>query len=381
MHIPFNKPYITGSEFEYIADAISSGKLSGNGRYTQMCQEYLEVKYGFKKALLTSSCTDALEMCALLLNIQPEDEVIVPSFTFVSSALAFVRQGAKIVFADSHPDHPGIDEQQIEGLVTPRTKAIVVIHYAGNACNMEYVMQVAQKYNLFVVEDAAQAMESYYMDSSGNKTPLGTIGHLATFSFHETKNVHCGEGGLLAINDPQFIPRAEIIWEKGTNRAAFFRGEVDKYGWIDTGSSFLPSEITAAFLWAQLEAIEQIQTQRITLWNTYYTKLADWAQRENIGMPEVPAYATQNAHMFYLVCPSLAFRSTLIQHLKDQGIHAVFHYQSLHRSPFYAPHHDGRNLPHSDRFADCLVRLPLYYELSTEQLAFIIAECLKCSYG
>lgn len=381
MHIPFNKPYITGGEFGYIANAIASGKISGNGKYTQMCQEYLEQRYGFQKALLTASCTDALEMCALLLDIQPGDEVIVPSFTFVSSALAFVRQGAKIVFADSHKDHPGVDEQQLEVLVTPRTKAIVVIHYAGNACDMEKVMQVAQKHNLFVVEDAAQAVESYYIDSAGNKAALGTIGHLSAFSFHETKNIQCGEGGLLAINDPQFISRAEIIWEKGTNRAAFFRGEIDKYGWIDTGSSFLPSEITAAFLWAQLEAIESIQARRLLHWNTYFAMLENWAQRERVGLPTLPAHATHNAHMFYLVCPSLGYRSALLQHLKENGIHAVFHYQSLHNSLFYARKHDGRNLPHSNRFSDCLVRLPLFYELSEEQLAYVISCVCQFNYA
>ncbi len=245
--IPFNKPFLTGNELNYIQLAVESGKISGNGIFTKKCQSFFEKKYGIKKALLTTSCTDALEMCAILANISAGDEVIVPSFTFVSTALAFVRQGAVIRFADSRPDHPGIDEQSIESLITEKTKAIVVVHYAGIATNMDLIMQLANKYNLIVIEDAAHSVDSYYKGRS-----LGSIGHLATFSFHETKNINAGEGGLLAINDNQFSERAEIIWEKGTNRAAFFRGEVDKYGWVDTGSSFLPSELTAAFLWSQI---------------------------------------------------------------------------------------------------------------------------------
>src|SRR6056297_1616853 len=254
--IPFNKPYLTGNETAYIKEAVSSGKISGNGTFTKKCQAFFRERYGFKKALLTTSCTDALEMCALLADIQPGDEVIIPSYTFVSTALAFVRQGAVIKFADSRPDHPRIDEESIESLISDRTKAIVPVHYAGIACDMDLIMNLANQYDLLVIEDAAQAIESNYKGQS-----LGSIGHLAAFSFHETKNINAGEGGLLAINDDRFIGRSEIIWEKGTNRAAFFRGEIDKYGWVDTGSSFLPSELTAAFLWAQLEDIDKIQNR------------------------------------------------------------------------------------------------------------------------
>ena len=264
--IPFNKPYLTGKEAHYMYQAVYTGKLSGNGVFTKKCQNFFEEKCGFKKALLTTSCTDALEMCAILCNVQPGDEVIVPSYTFVSSALAFVRQGAKIVFADSMASNPNIDADKLEALITPKTKVIVPVHYAGVACDMDKIMEIANRHNLFVVEDAAQAIDSYYKGR-----PLGSIGHLSAFSFHETKNIIAGEGGLLAINDERFIRRAEIIWEKGTNRSEFFRGEVNKYGWVDTGSSFLPSEVIAAFLWAQLENMEEIQKMRRHT-NRYYTK-------------------------------------------------------------------------------------------------------------
>lgn len=260
-HIPFNKPYLTGKEAHYMYQAVYKGKLSGNGDFTKLCQKYFEGRYGFRKCLLTTSCTDALEMAAILCDVQPGDEVIVPSYTFVSSALAFVRAGAKIVFADSEPNNPNIDAEKIEALITPKTKVIVPVHYAGVACDMDKIMDIAHRHNLLVVEDAAQAIDSYYKGH-----PLGSIGHLAAFSFHETKNVIAGEGGLLAINDERFIRRAEIIWEKGTNRAEYFRGEVNKYGWVDTGSSFLPSEVVAAFLWAQLEHLDQIQNKRKALW-------------------------------------------------------------------------------------------------------------------
>ena len=265
--IPFNKPFLTGKETDYITDAVVSGKISGNGKYTQLCQQFFENKFGIKKTLLTTSCTDALEMAAILIDIKEGDEVIMPSYTFVSTANAFVLRGAKIIFADSMPNHPNIDASKIESLITPKTKAIVPVHYAGVACDMDTIMNLAKKYNLFVIEDAAQAIDSYYTGKDGIKKALGSIGHLAAFSFHETKNIIAGEGGMLAINDEQFINRAEIIWEKGTNRSAFFRGEVDKYGWVDIGSSFLPSEIIAAFLWAQLENLEAIQKVRKQHWN------------------------------------------------------------------------------------------------------------------
>lgn len=365
--IPFNKPHITGKEVHHIYGAVATGHISGNGKYTKLCQNYFEERWGFKKTLLTTSCTDALEMCALLVDIQPGDEVILPSYTFVSTALAFVRQGAVLRFVDSRKDHPGMDEEQIEALITPKTKAIVPVHYAGVACDMDKIMQLADKYNLFVIEDAAQAIDSYF--KSPKEPPqkpraLGSIGHLGCFSFHETKNIQCGEGGLLAINDPRFIKRAEILWEKGTNRAEFFRGEVNKYGWVDTGSSFLPGEITAAFLWAQLEELDQIQNQRKAIWYQYQAALQTWAAKTGVILPYTPDYATQNAHMFYLVCPSPKFRTQLIEHLKKNNIHAVFHYLSLHSSPYYKPKYTGNQLPQSDNYSDCLVRLPLYFDLA-----------------
>ena len=371
MPIPFNKPYLTGKEIHYMYQAVNSGKISGNGMFTQKCQSFFEKRYGFKKALLTTSCTDALEMCALLAGIQPGDEIIVPSYTFVSSALAFIRQGAKIVFADSREDHPGIDENKIENLITSKTKAIVPVHYAGIACDMDKIMAIANNHNLLVIEDAAQAIESFYKGK-----PLGSMGHLATFSFHETKNINSGEGGLLAINDERFLPRAEIIWEKGTNRAEFFRGEVNKYGWVDIGSSFLPSEIIAAYLWAQLENIEDIQKKRIQIWEQYYNGLKDWAITHGIGLPYLPDYASKNGHLFYLVCKNLEQRTQLINYLRGKGICAVFHYLSLHKSPFYQDKHDGRELTESDRYSDCLVRLPMYYELDSKDIETII-QCIK----
>ena len=363
MHIPFNKPHLTGKEAHYMYQAVYNGKLSGNGEFTKHCQHFFEEKYGFKKCLLTTSCTDALEMAAMLCEIKPGDEVIVPSYTFVSSALAFVRAGAKIVFADSMNRNPNVDAEQIESLITPWTKVIVPVHYAGVACDMDRIMEIAEKHHLLVVEDAAQAIDSYYKGR-----PLGTIGHLSAFSFHETKNIISGEGGMLGINDERFIRRAEIIWEKGTNRAEFFRGEVNKYGWCDIGSSFLPSEVVAAFLWAQLEHLDDIQSKRKLLWNKYYELLKPLADQGRFSMPDIPDYATNNAHMFYLVCNSLTERTALIKKLKENDVLAVFHYLSLHSSEFYKDKHDGRPLPECDRYADCLLRLPMYYDLRIEDL-------------
>jgi len=365
---PFNKPFLTGKETLYITDAVASGKISGNGKYTQRCQKWFEETYGFKKCLLTTSCTDALEMAAILLNLKEGDEVIMPAYTFVSTANAFVLRGAKIVFADSMEENPNLDAAAIESLITSKTKVIVPVHYAGIACDMDKIMELAEKYNLFVVEDAAQAIDSFYVGKDGIKKPLGSIGHLAAFSFHETKNIISGEGGMLAINDPQFIQRAEIIWEKGTNRSAFFRGEIDKYGWVDVGSSFLPSEIVAAFLFSQLEHLVKIQTKRKEIWNLYLKRLKPLQEQGKIKLPYIPPYATNNAHMFYLVCNSIQERSLLIEELKNNGIHAVFHYLSLHKSPFYTPKHDGRNLPISDRYSETLVRLPMFYELSENEI-------------
>lgn len=348
--------------------AVYSGKISGNGAFTRKCQEYFESRYGFKKALLTTSCTDALEMCAILADIKPGDQVIIPSYTFVSTALAFVRAGADIVFIDSRPDHPGIDEDDIERNVTARTKAIVPVHYAGIACDMDKIMNVASKYNLLVIEDAAQAINSYYKGK-----PLGSIGHMAAFSFHETKNINAGEGGLLAINDERFIRRSEIIWEKGTNRADFFRGEVNKYGWVDIGSSFLPSEIIAAYLWAQLENLDEIQEKRCAIWNRYYNGIKKWANLNEIGLPFIPEYTSQNGHLFYLIFKTCQQRDQMIKRLGENGIHSVFHYLSLHNSKYYEKFNPCLSLPNSDRYSETLLRLPLFFELSFVEVDEIIA--------
>ena len=369
--IPFNKPFLTGKETHYIYDAVSSGKISGNGKYTQKCQTFFEKTYGFKKTLLTTSCTDALEMCAMLANIKEGDEVIVPSFTFVSTAIAFVRQGATIVFADSYPDNPNIDADKIESLITSRTKAIVPVHYAGIACQMDKIMELAQKYNLLVIEDAAQAIDSFFISKKGEKKALGSIGHLAAFSFHETKNIISGEGGMLAINDERFIQRAEILWEKGTNRAEFFRGEVNKYGWVDIGSSFLPSEVIAAFLWAQIENLQSIQHKRKALWLHYHEEMKKLKLHE-IQLPKIPTYATNNGHLFYVITKNIEQRSALILKLNQAGFHAVFHYISLHSSPFYHEKHDARVLANSDKFTDCLLRLPMFYDLETADVDGVV---------
>ena len=368
--ITLNKPFLTGKEAHYMYQAVYTGRLSGNGFFTKKCQQFFEDKYDFKKAILTTSGTDALEMAAILCDVKPGDEVIVPSYTFVSSALAFVRQGAKIIFADSCKDNPNIDPERLKGLITNKTKVIVPVHYAGVACDMDRIMDIANRHNLFVVEDAAQAIDSYYKGK-----PLGTIGHFGCFSFHETKNVTSGgEGGLLSVNDEAYLRRAEIIWEKGTNRAEFFRGMVNKYGWVDTGSSFLPSEINSAFLWAQLESLDQIQNRRKEMWGAYYEGLKDLADKGFFSLPDIPEYATNNAHMFYLVCRSLDERTKLISYLKDKDVNAVFHYLSLHLSDYYKDHHEGiiPNLPNCDRFADCLVRLPMFYELKDEEVQIVV---------
>ncbi|WP_294211738.1 dTDP-4-amino-4,6-dideoxygalactose transaminase [uncultured Chryseobacterium sp.] len=373
--IGFNKPYLTGKETEYIKEAVMSGKISGDGIFTKKCHQFFEQKYGFRKALLTTSCTDALEMAAILLDIKEGDEIIVPSYTFVSTVNAFMLRGAKIVFVDSGKDNPNIDVELIEKLITPNTKAIVPVHYAGIACNMDKIMALANKYHLFVVEDAAQAIDSFYKGK-----PLGSIGHLAAFSFHETKNIISGEGGMLVINDERFVERAEIIREKGTNRSAFFRGEIDKYGWVDIGSSFLPSDIIAAFLYAQIENLDDIQNKRKHIWNTYYNSLRHLEETGRIKLPSIPDYATNNAHMFYIICSNVHERSDLIKYLKENDINVVFHYLSLHKSPFYIDKHDGREMPVSDELTDCLVRLPFYYELTQEQQKIIIRKIKEYYY-
>ncbi len=370
--IPFNKPFLTGNETRYIEDAVKSGHISGNGIYTKKCQTFFEERFDIKKVLLTTSCTDALEMAAILLNIKEGDEVIMPSYTFVSTANAFVLRGAKIVFCDSREDHPGIDEESIADLITEKTVAVVPVHYAGVACDMEKIMQLSRKHNLYVVEDAAQAIDSYYTFSDGSIRALGSIGHLATFSFHETKNIISGEGGLLAINDERFIERAEVIWEKGTNRSAFFRGEVDKYGWVDIGSSFLPSEVIAAFLWAQLENLEGIQHKRKQIWERYEESLSDY-----YTSPVIPNYATNNSHLYYLLCHSLEKRDRLIAFLLNQGIQAVFHYLPLHSSPFHASNCFESNFTNCNRYSSALIRLPFYFELTSKQQTNVIENIKK----
>ena len=378
---------MTGKETEYIRQAVEGGKISGNGEFTHRCQEYFERRYGFGKCLLTTSCTDALEMAAMLTGVGPGDEVIVPSYTFVSSALAFVRQGATIVFADSRGDEPNLDASKLESLVTPRTRVIVPVHYAGVACDMDAVMAVAERHGLLVVEDAAQAVDSFYTSpATGERRALGSIGHLAAFSFHETKNVISGEGGMLVVNDERFVRRAEIVWEKGTNRAEFFRGEVNKYGWVDTGSSFLPTEIVSAFLWAQLEHIDKIQAERLRLWNRYMDFFSDLGpDAAGISLPVLPEWATNNAHMFYVLFPSLERRTDFIAKMRERGVLAVFHYLPLHSSEFYARYAKDHkpsglvqeSLPNCDRFADTLVRLPLYCGLGPDQDAVLEATRLS----
>jgi len=375
--IPFNKPYLSGKEIQYIQNAVQNGKLSGNGEYTRKCQTFLKEKYGFEKCLLTTSGTDALEMAAILVDIMPGDEVIMPSYTFTSTANAFILRGAKIIFADSRVDFPGINEDSIESLVTLRTKVIVPVHYAGVACDMDKIMDIAGKYNLFVIEDAAQAINSFYTGKDGVKRALGSIGHLAAFSFHETKNIISGEGGMLVINHSQFNSRAETIWEKGTNRSAFSRGEVKKYQWIDVGSSYLPSEILSAFLWAQLENLDDIQQKRLNIWNQYYLGLKDWATKNKVSIPIIPDFATNNAHMFYLVFNSIAQRESIREELQEKGILSVFHYLSLHKSPYYEPNHDNRILHMSDQYSDCLLRLPLFYELMPKNIDFIVETIIQ----
>ena len=360
--IPFNKPHLTGKEAYYTNDAINTGKLSGNGKYTKLCQEFFETKYGFKKTLLTTSCTDALEMCAMLIDIKSGDEVIVPSYTFVSSALAFVRQGAKIVFADSRANHPNIDVEAIKNKITAKTKVIVCVHYSGISVDMDEILHLAKKHNIFIVEDAAQSIDSFYKGK-----PLGTIGHLSAFSFHETKNIISGEGGLLGINDKRFIERAEVIWEKGTNRASFFRGEVNKYGWQDTGSSFLPSELIAAFLYAQLENLNKIQKRRKFIWNCYNN--AFQSIKFKTKLPHLPNYSTNNAHMYYLVLTNLEQKTKFINYCKENNIQCVSHYMSLHMSNYYKSKNiDIPKLPNSDMFMNCLVRLPLYYDMTDDEI-------------
>ncbi len=367
MKIPFNKPYFTNNEINLMIEAAKAGRISGNGIFTKKCHSFFEKRYGFRKALLTNSCTDALEMAAVLTRFNPGDEVICPSFTFVSTASAFALHGAKIIFADSRPDQPNIDENKIEELITPRTKAIIVVHYSGIACEMDVIMKIAEKYDLLVIEDAALSIDSYY-----HKKALGSIGDMAGFSFHETKNIITGEGGLLAVNNPALHERAEIIWEKGTNRAAFQRGDVKKYEWVDVGASYLPSEMMGAALIAQLRELKKIQKRRTSIWHQYLDKLKPMEEEGYIQLPMVPKYATINGSMFYFLTRNNTERNNLIRFLYKKGVHAVFHYLPLHISPYYKDKHDGRPLPNAIRYSDTIIRLPFFFELTNEEIEYVV---------
>ena len=372
MKIPFNKVHSTGLELRYIAEAIASGKLSGDGSFTAQCQALLVRKYQFQKVLLTTSCTDALELAALLLDLAPGDEVIVPSYTFVSSANAFALRGAKLVFADSGYENPNVDPNEIAQLITPRTRAVVVVHYAGIACDMEAIMSIAYTHGIPVIEDAAQAIDSYFRGQ-----PLGTIGRFGCFSFHETKNIVSGEGGAIVINSPADFKRAEIIREKGTNRSEFIRGEVDKYGWVEVGSSFLPSELISAYLLGQLEHVDAIQSGRINAWEHYYERLSGAGSMDEVALPTIPQWASNNAHMFYMVCKSENERTDLLNYLRANSIQAVTHYLSLERSRYFASQHSGRPLPNSQRYTDRLIRLPLYTDMTHDETEYVASHVIK----
>ncbi len=368
--IPFNKPTYTGNEDKYIFQAIKNGKLSGNGYFSQKCHNWFEQTLGCKKALLTPSCTSALEMTAILLNIKEGDEIIMPSFTFVSTANAFVLRGAKIVFVDIRPDTLNIDETKIEDAITEKTKAIVPVHYAGVACEMDKITEIAKKYSLYVVEDAAQGMMCSYKGK-----PLGAIGDFGTFSFHETKNYTSGgEGGLLIINNEKFIDKAEIIWEKGTNRSQFMKGKVDKYTWVDVGSSYLMNEVSAAYLWGQLEMAEEINESRLFAWNLYYDLLKPLEDLGIIELPKIPPYCKHNGHIFYIKTKNKKERNFLISYLKENSILSAFHYVPLHSSP--AGKKFGR-FSGDDQYttteSERLIRLPMYYQISYEEIVKVVS--------
>ena len=362
-NIPFNKPFMTGRELWYIAQAHTNGHLSGDGQFTKLCHGWLENKTGARRALLTHSCTAALEMSALLAEVQPGDEVIMPSYTFVTTANAFVMRGAVPVFVDIRADNLNIDETKIEAAITARTKVILPVHYAGVACEMDTIMDIARRHKLIVVEDAAQGILSTYKGR-----PLGTIGHMGTYSFHETKNIVAGEGGALLVNDPELAARAEIIREKGTNRSQFFRGQVDKYTWVDIGSSYLPGEVIAAFLWAQLEEAENINGRRMALWDAYHAALAPLEAEGKLRRPIISEGCEHNAHMYYILLESLDKRTQVIADLKRQGVQSVFHYVPLHSAPYgltHSRHHGG--MDNTNALSDRLLRLPLWVGLEQQQ--------------
>lgn len=376
MKYPFNKPFLCGVELKYIAESVLSGKISGDGIFTKKCQNFLEKRFQLKNSLLTTSCTDALEIVALALNITAGDQVIMPSYTFVSTANAFVLRGAIPIFIDSESSTPNIDVMRIEERITAMTKAIVVVHYAGVACDMMALNNLAKKYNIPIIEDAAQAIGSKY-----NDTYLGSFGALSTFSFHETKNINCGEGGAIVVNDEELFSSVETIREKGTNRSLFLRGEVDKYTWISLGSSFLPSDLLAAYLYGQFENYEIIQAKRLELWNTYYSIFFEFQSKHGYSVPFIPAYATGNAHIFYLIVRDIDCRTRIIDGLKLESILAVSHYVPLHSSPIGGKFVDGRSLSASfvncNRYADCLIRMPLYHELTTVDVEMICEKTLR----
>lgn len=370
--IPFNRPYQTGNEWAYIQDAINEGKLSGNGKYTRKCQRFFEKKYGFGKAFLTHSCTQALEMAALLLGLGPGDEVILPSYAYVSTANAFALRGCSLVFADCRPDYPAIDETKIQRLISSRTKALVIVHYGGVACNMEMIADLVEENGIFLIEDAAAAIDAYYVSLDARKIPLGSMGHLATFSFHETKNISCGEGGMLVVNEASFFDRAEEIWNRGTNRKSFDQGSSNAYEWVSLGSAFAPSEINAAWLWAQLEQLENIRKKRKIIWDWYYQNIHSLLPGFEIEKPIVPIFAAHNYHVFYLLCKAEAGREQLINHLKNKGILSVFHYQCLHQSPHFRSQYQGEPLIYAERYQDRLLRLPLFFDLERNKFKSLL---------
>jgi len=363
MEIPFNKPLFLPESLAYVEAAFRNGYTAGGGAFGEACQRFFAARFGFENCLLTHSCTGALEMAALLADIGPGDEVILPSFTFTSTANAFALRSADLVFADSREDSPHLDPRAVEELITPRTKAIVCVHYGGVACDMDRLCALADRHDLLLIEDAAQAIDSFYKGR-----PLGTFGDFAALSFHETKNIHCGEGGLLVVRDMPLFRRAEILWEKGTNRAAFHRGETDKYTWMDLGSSFLASDITAACLLAQLEALDAIQARRVAHWNSYLERLGPLAGRHGFQLPVIHPGATGNGHIFHVVFHHSAQRDYILRELRVRGIHAVFHYRALHESPFFQDRHRGGELPQASRYERCLVRLPLFYDMQASNI-------------
>ncbi len=375
--IPFNKPFVSGDETKNLSLLIDEGEGVAGDQFLNLCYHLLSSKFGFHNCFLTTSCTSALEMAALLAGIKEGDEVIIPSYTFSSTANAFILRGAKVVFCDSKSNHPSIFEDKIEGLITPKTKVIVPVHYGGFACDMERIMAIAEKHNLLVIEDAAQALNSFVILKSGKRKSVGTFGHFSAFSFHHTKNITCGEGGLIVINDKSFLEKAKVIRNNGTNKTLFQEGKVDKYDWVGVGSSFLLSEINAAYLFAQLNKIDSVDQKRKTLWDLYYLKLS---QNKLVVIPPLFTYSTNNYHIFYMVCSSGVERDNLISFLKEKNIQAVFHYQSLHQSPYFESEYTGSELVNSDVFSERLVRLPLYCDLSEEEAGYI-SDCILTFYS